>query len=191
MERKYVLPLIIAFSLIAGILIGYFIHITHEKEINLLKNSGFEEGVGDNPAYWYKAMVPAEGLNMSWVSDIKHSGSKSVCIFNTHVYNVTVSNNWAQNVYDVPIGKEIELVGWVKMENAENVAIVIQCWGKNNELLAFGTTQTTQPLSGTCNWTKCIATVTVPEGTERITVRAALTGTGKVWFDDIKLIVKK
>lgn len=151
---------------------------------NLLKNSGFEEGTGDAPLYWYKAMVPAIGLELSWDSEEKHSGNHSVSISNTHTYYMTVSNNWAQNIENISIGEDLELEGWIKMIDAENVNICIQCWSEDSEMLAIESTQT---LSGTKDWKKYDASITVPSGTTTITVRAALTGTGQVWFDDITL----
>lgn len=150
---------------------------------NLLKNSGFEEGTGDAPLYWYKAMVPTIGLELSWDSEEKHRGNHSVSISNTHTYP-TVSNNWAQDIENIPIGEDLELEGWIKMIDAESVNICIQCWSEDSEMLAFESTQT---LSGTKDWKKYDASITVPSGTTTITVRASLTGTGQVWFDDITL----
>ena len=159
-----------------------------ELYTDLLKNSGFEDGAGDDPLYWYRAMVPASGLELSWDNEIKHSGNKSVSISNTHVYEEVVCNNWAQNIIEnIPIGETLELEGGIKMIEAESVNICIQCWSEDYDMLAF---KSTQVLNGTADWGNMVASITVPSGTTMITVRASLTGTGQVWFDDITLVVK-
>lgn len=40
------------------------------------------------------------------------------------------------------------------------------------------------------DWIQYNASVFVPNDTNSIIIRLVLTGTGKVWFDDVKLIVK-
>ncbi len=162
----------------------------YQKGPNLLKNSGFEEGTGNKPSNWFKAMVPAPGLKLFWDKKVKYGGKASVAITNTHVYNRVVCNNWAQNITAFPRGKRLELSGYIKTKNAQSVVICAQCWSRDNKMLAFGTTQTTQEISGTTGWAKYTAFITVPEGTNKITVRAVLTGTGQVWFDDIQLAIQ-
>jgi len=162
----------------------------HKKGTNLLKNSGFEEVVGNKPSNWFKAMVPAPGLKLFWDKKVKYGGKTSVAVTSTHVYDRIVCNNWAQNITAFPIGKRLELSGYIKTKNAQSVVICVQCWSRDNEMLAFGTTQSTQEISGTTDWTKYTASVTAPKGTDKITVRATLTGTGQVWFDNVQLVVQ-
>lgn len=159
-----------------------------ETYTNLLKNPGFEDGAGDDPLYWYRAMIPVSGLNLSWDSEINHSGNRSVSISNTHEYDEVVCNNWAQNIELIPVEKILILEGWIKTIDVESVIICIQCWNEYGVMLAFGSTQ---DLNGTHDWGKYNASVIVPSGTSMITIRATLTGTGQVWFDDITLLVKQ
>ncbi|MCK4814974.1 tetratricopeptide repeat protein, partial [bacterium] len=163
----------------------------YQRRPNRLKNSGFEYGTGNKPSNWFRAMVSAPGLKLFWDKQIKYGGKASAAIANTHVSGRVVCNNWAQNITAFPRGKRLELSGYVKTKNVQDVVICAQCWSSDNKILAFGTTQTTQKISGTTDWTKYTAFVTAPYGTDKITVRATLIGTGQVWFDDIQLAGQK
>lgn len=186
---------IVAFML--GVIIGYAVHdiISPVSQFkvgeNILQNSGFEEGENSEPLYWNQAIVPAENLTMSWDSEIKYNGGRSVSINNSHIYNETVCNNWAQTIKKIPFGRELELSGWVKTINASAVVMMIHCRDKNQNTIAFGTTETAQPINGTTDWQRYTASVSAPSETTSIVVQLALCGgTGQVWFDDVKLIVK-
>ena len=187
---------LIALAFIIGLVIGYFISETINKSPqfetgeNLLYNSDFESEIEEEPAYWYKALIPVDNLTMAWDDTIIYDGNRSVSISNTHEYDEEVSNNWAQTIYQIPIGRIIVLSGWVKTVDAESVVMVIQCWDKNQNIIGFGTTQTTTEINGTTDWEQYTASVLVPVDTESIIVRLALTGKGQVWFDDVTLVLK-
>jgi hypothetical protein len=155
---------------------------------NLLGNPGAEQAVGDAPLVWFAAAVPADGLRMWRATDEQHRGEASLAISNEHEYEERVHNNWAQKVWNVSPGTSVALSAYVKTENAESANLCIQCWDQaRKQMLAFGSTDV---LSGTQDWTPLrTRPVTVPHGTASITIRAVLTGTGKVWFDDLALEV--
>ena len=186
----------IVIAFIVGAVVGYIAHDlispTYQFEVgeNILQNSGFEEGLEDEPLYWSQAILPADNLTMSWDSEIKYNGSRSVSINNTHIYNETVCNNWCQNGKTIPRGHTVELSGWVKTIDAESVVMAMSCLDKNQESVAFGTTQATYTINGTTDWQMYTADVFVPFETETIRVMLVLTGTGQVWFDDVTLIIK-
>lgn len=194
-KKASIVLIVIAF--IMGFVLGYFLKDTktierHEFEIgeNILLNSGFEDKIEDSPAYWYRAMIPADNLTMSWDNEVAYNGSRSVSINNTHIYDEVVCNNWAQTIDIVPLDKIIELSGWVKTIDAESVVMVIQCWDENYNLVGFGSTQSETNITGTNDWAQYTASVKVPTETVFIIVRLVLTGTGQVWFDDVTLVVK-
>jgi uncharacterized protein (TIGR03067 family) len=155
---------------------------------NLLGNPGAEQGVDGEPMVWFAAQVPVEGLRLWRATDERHSGAASLAISNTHEYDQRVCNNWAQKVWNVPVGRPVVLSGYIKTENAKAVNLCIQCWNEaEDQMVAFGSTPV---LSDSQDWT-LVSTqpVFVPAETAVITVRAVLTGTGKVWFDDLALKV--
>ena len=157
-----------------------------EQKANVLFNGGVEEGKADLPSLWSKACIPAEGLKMYRDTETVHSGKYSLTISNTHKYEKTVCNNWAQNLQKVSAGSVIKVSAYIKAEEADSVNVCIQCWAlESGKMLAFTSTNI---LRGDSNWVFLESPpVLVPASTARITVRAVLTGTGKVWFDDISI----
>ena len=194
-KMKGIMIVLVVISFIIGFTIGYVIKTPTETTDsdqfepgeNLLFDSGFEYG---DSTYWHKAIIEADNLSITWDETIYYNGSRSASINNTHVYEETVVNNWAQAISDVPINRIIELSGYVKTLDAEIVVMVIQCWDKDNNIIGFGSTEETTNINGTTDWTEYIASVYVPENTQRIIVRLCLVGTGQVWFDDVTLVVK-
>lgn len=160
-----------------------------EQEVNLLLNPGAEQGKNDLPSIWFKAAIGADGLRMYRATDQVHSGKASLAITNTHRYDKIVCNNWAQVLQDLPVGKNIRLSAYIKTENVDAVNVCVQCWGpgKNPEMLAFASTPVVR---GDQDWVLLHSQpVTVPNETASIYIRAALTGLGKVWFDDLSLAI--
>jgi hypothetical protein len=157
-----------------------------EQKANVLLNRGAEEGKADLPSLWSEACIPAKGLKMCRDTENVHSGKYSLAISNTHKYEKTVCNNWAQNLQKVSAGSVIKVSAYIKAEEADSVNVCIQCWAlESGKMLAFTSTNI---LRGDSNWVFLESPpVLVPAGTARITVRAVLTGTGKVWFDDISI----
>jgi len=195
MKKASIVLIVIAFIL--GFALGYVANYNTETTViqqfesgeNILLNSGFENEIEEEPTYWYKAMIYADNLSMTLDDSVYYNGSKSASIYNTHVYDVNVSNNWAQTINVVPVDRIIELSGWIKTIDAESVVMAIQCWDDNNNMVGFGTTQTQNIINGTNDWKMYNTSVLVPSNTESIIVRLALTGTGQVWFDDVTLVL--
>jgi len=197
-KKKKTSALVIAIAFILGLILGYAISETIQtpeevKEFetgeNILQNSGFENEIEGEPAYWYKAYIAADNLTITWDNDIAYTGERSVSINNTHIYDEKVCNNWAQTINTVPIGRIVELSGYAKTTDAESVVMVIQCWDKDSNMVGFATTQSDGNISGTTEWTKYNTSLTIPEETQSIIIRLVLTGTGQVWFDDVSLVV--
>jgi len=155
-------------------------------EANLLLNPGAEQGIEQDPVAWFAAYMPADGLRMWRATDQAHSGKASLAISNEHEYAKTVCNNWAQEVQAVPAGDTIKLSAYIKTEKAEAANVCIQCWDSDRKkMLAFASTPT---FSGDHEWFLArTQPIQVPPKTAAITVRAVLTGKGKVWFDDLSL----
>ena len=153
---------------------------------NLLLNPGAEQGMNDQPSIWSTAQVPAEGLRMWRATDTFHSGSASLAIANTHDYERERSNNWVQSLRQVPHGARLRVGAWIKTRKAEAVNVCLQCWDQQGEnLLAFATTPVVR---GDQDWLFLQSDpVAVPSQTAVVTVRAALTGKGEAWFDDLSV----
>ena len=197
-EMKGTLVISVVISFILGLTAGYIVFSSAETADsiefiageNILYNSDFESEIESEPAYWYKAMIEADNLSLSWDDEEYYSGSRSVCISNTHEYEEVVCNNWAQTINQVPIDRIVEITGWIKTIDAESVVMVIQCWDENHNMVGFGSTQSTINITGTTDWQQYTASVRVPNDTQSIIVRLVLTGKGQVWFDDVTLVIK-
>jgi len=195
---------VIAIAFILGLVIGYAISNTNEAPEktrqfqtgeNILQNSGFESEIEGEPANWFKAYIPEDDITMAWDDETTYSESKSASIHkisNTDINNELVNNNWAQDIHIIPIGRDIELSGYIKTVDVgdDSVVMVIQCWDENFNIVGFATTQGIYNISGTTDWTQYITSLKVPEETHQITIRLVLVGTGQVWFDDVALVIK-
>jgi len=165
-------------------------------EINLIANGGFEELSGDRPARWdvFVAPYPAQADDdveppAARSSQEAAEGNYAVMLHNPQAYPSEPYNNWSQNVVGDYGGKTLTLTGHVRTEDAEaGAGLWVQCWRKNPlRVVAIANTATGYPLYGTTPWTPVEAELTVPEGTELLTVRCVLKGSGKAWFDEIAL----
>ena len=159
-----------------------------DQNANLLLNGDVEKGKGDLPSIWFAAKVPADGLRMWRAATDCHAGKACLAISNQHQYEKPVSNNWAQELQQVPKGKKKRLSAYIRTADADTVNACVQCWaegGKN--MLAFATTPM---LRGSNDWTLARAPeIVVPPETAFVIVRLALMGRGKAFFDDVSLEV--
>ena len=154
---------------------------------DLLLNGHAEQRKGDSPSVWYAASQPAGGLRMWLDTRQRRSGAASLAISNTHDYPQPVSNNWAQSLQEVPRGRAIALTASIRTEGAEAANVCVQCWDESNRMLAYGSTPV---FRGDQEWVRAKADpVVVPPATARVVVRAALTGKGAAWFDDLSVEV--
>ncbi len=154
----------------------------------LIPNGGAEEledKSRDVPAAWFKAHIPADGLDMRRVEDARRTGKAALLIANTHEYPQSVANNWSQSVpYDLT-GRTVRLSAWVKTEDAQKVNICIQGFSDMQTMTSFGSSEV---LSGTRDWTRVeTSPVRITPSVTTAIVRVVLTGTGKAWFDDVTL----
>ena len=159
-----------------------------DQKANLLLNGDVENGKGDLPSIWFAASVPADGLRMWRDASNCHAGKGCLAISNQHQYDKPVSNNWAQELQDVPRGRKIRLSAYIRTEDADAANACVQCWSEDGKnMLAFASTAV---FRGSDDWMPARSReIVVPPETASITVRLALTGRGKAFFDDVSLEV--
>ena len=163
-----------------------------EEPSNLLRNPGAEESELGHPAHWYPYLRPATGLRLWRDTEHTHAGRASLAIASPEqADDARASNNWAQEVREFPRETPLRLSAWIKAEGAEAVNVCVQGWsgaGGTGELVAFASTPR---LEGTSGWTRVLSRpLVLPPGTKSLVVRAALTGAGGAWFDDLELVVE-
>jgi hypothetical protein len=80
----------------------------------------------------------------------------------------------------------VQVRGYIRTERADSANICVQCWGPGGELLIGFTS--TPVVRGTQGWTEAQSDrLVVPPETTMLMVRAALTGKGSAFFDDVAL----
>ncbi len=161
--------------------------------LELLTNGDFEELVSeDSPSAWFKAMVPQQAIDhKAGIEELPNHGK--VAYIKQRGTRVSLVNNWAQRLEVIPVGARLKLTAEVKTADVpENTGVVmIQCWdtksSSEGKLLAAATSQSSQPIGGTRDWTKVSMEVTVPQNTDAITVRCGMYQSGMIWFDNVSL----
>ncbi|MGY6744885.1 MAG: hypothetical protein ACXIUQ_19270 [Cecembia sp.] len=166
----------------------------------LLKNTDFSSSM-DNVSPWIAVSSP--GFNLGVSDTVFRSGSRSIFIENTDIFNEN-SGNWTQ-VYNGPIpgpGQRVRLRAHLKGENIRlftpnsNVFISLRFFPVQDSggSLAgrFISSQQQIRVDGTFDWRPIELVVnSVPEDVESVAVFLVMGPrvTGKVYFDDVTLTV--
>jgi len=155
--------------------------------MNLLANPGFEVIAADQPERWDHFVQPKPGA-VARLDNQSRSGDYSVWLHTPTPYDREPVNNWSQNVIANFGGETLRLTGHIRVAEAKEAAIWIQCWRKRPwGVMSSASTSTDTPVYGTADWQEVSMDVPVPAGTDFITVRCVLLGTGSAWFDDLSL----
>lgn len=151
---------------------------------NLLRNPGFESVLVDRPDAWDVFVLPQEGAFARTAREA-HSGDLAVLLHTPLPYSKDPANNWSQNVEGDWAGATLHAGAWIRTEEAGGAALWVQCWQRRPlRLLLTASTAQRDPVRGTQDWREVNMPVEVPPGTDFITFRCVLTGTGSAWFDD-------
>jgi hypothetical protein len=166
-----------------------FPHVAPADESrNFLFNAGAElPADADNlPPGWFDAIERAPELRLFIDTGHSRAGNACLAVSNQHQYDREVSNNWGQEVRSIPVGKTVRLSGYIRTDEAESANICVQCWNEGaTRLIGFASTPV---FRGTRGWTLAEAPeLVVPPDTKKMLVRAALTGKGTAYFDDVSL----
>jgi C-terminal processing protease CtpA/Prc len=140
------------------------------------------------------------GLTVGWLKwgtryqlamddSIYHSGHRSLLI--TPGPN-SGTDDFGSSAFAIPIdfaGSSITLNGYLKMDQVEKgaVGLLMRIDGKD-EPLGFDNMQQ-QHIHGTADWQKYSITLPLKEGAKTLFVGAINTGTGKLWVDDLEVLV--
>jgi hypothetical protein len=156
----------------------------------LLRNGGFDESRGELPADWYPCFIRGRGARLWRNTDSFYSSPASVAIEGGPADGKRVATNWAQRIDHPPSGRTVRLTAYVRTEAAEAANVCIQAWDgitADSTMVGFASTSV---LTGDHDWTLLESRpLNLPRSTALVVVRAALTGAGKAWFDEIHLLV--
>lgn len=116
----------------------------------------------------------------------------------TSVYAATIQSNshkifgfgtLMQNMLpDNYKGKKIRLIGYMKSQDVRNWAgFWLRVDGADKKRSLSFDNMYDRPVKGTTEWRKYEIVLDVPETATNIAFGALLNGTGKIWFDDLKI----
>jgi hypothetical protein len=153
---------------------------------NLLSNPGFDNAdVSGFPKGWDVFVMPMDGAE-GRLDTVRHDGEYAAMLYTPEAYAKEPINNWSQIVYDDLVGKKLWATGTLRVEEATEAAIWLQCFRKNPlRVVASSSTRSEYPIYGTQGWTTVRTSVTVPPNTDFVVVRCVLIGTGRAWFDTL------
>lgn len=157
---------------------------------NLLANADFEEAdLEGNPIRWSLFLVPSEGVRAG-LDDGGLDGSRSAKIHISSPYDEDPATNWSQVVVREVGGKRLRVSGQVRVDDASEAAIWLQCFSRNPmRVVAAGTSSTEWPVYGNRDWSEVTVELEAPVETDFLVVRCVLLGSGTAWFDGVELVV--
>jgi hypothetical protein len=146
---------------------------------------GFENGTpGLFPPRW--------GTNSGGVvvldDTVVHGGSCSARI-ERGVYSTGTSTSIYLSIPIDLAGRTIAFRGFAKTENvSDHISLTVFTLDENRVILQAGTIPTTV-VNGTTDWMEYRLATPASAGARFVALTLALYGTGKVWFDDLELLV--
>ncbi len=135
---------------------------------------------------WFKAGNLPESYKMGIDTKVAKNGNQSAFIESTadkiDGFTTIMQSFNAKNY----LGTKVKLTGYIKPENVTDWSGM---WmrvdsRKVQESLSFDNMQD-RPVTGTTDWIKCEITLDVPEESGAISFGALISGTGKIWFDNV------
>ena len=151
-------------------------------------NLGFEKAIENKelPEGWRQW---GKGYEIIIDTLIKRSGKKSVLIQSSK--NRT-PNSGGGIIYEIPAvykGNEIELRGYMKMEAVKDGFIGLLLRIDGTAGLIDYENMYEQNVHGTADWTKYSVKLLLPQIAKSIKIGIVHMGTGKLWVDDLELLI--
>lgn len=159
--------------------------------LELIQNGSFDQGmILGLPLGWFKAMNPARAIHLDAGMETMEGCGQVIYIKQDGV-TAPVINNWAQRLETVPLGATVSLSVAIKTKDLpyNTGFVMLQCWDKNDKLIATNSTQSIPLIGGTEDWRNVCFQMDIPEETESIIVRCGLTKSGQIWFDNVSLVI--
>lgn len=131
--------------------------------------------------------APAYKLKVDTI--IKHSGNNSLLI---ELVGDKTFQSFGSGAYSIPgiyLGNQIELQAYLKFENVTDgpIGLMLRIDGEGRTLKFDNMQQ--KNIQGTSDWALYSVKLPLPEDAKTIFIGAILSGTGKLWVDDFKLLI--
>jgi len=168
-------------------LFSYFAFCQTENKTDF--NFGFEKisNKGQLPDNWMKWGTADYKLSSDTIE--KHSGRTSLSI---EFIGASIDQSFGSCGYAIPAiykGNQIELRGYMKLQNIDNgrIGLMLRIDGANGTLQFDNMMQ--RNIHGTSDWTLYSIVLPLPKNAKTIFIGPILSGTGKLWIDDIQLLI--
>ncbi len=138
------------------------------------------------PKSWFRSGSKSDSYKVATDSITFQSGKKSVCIVSKDTliegFETIMQYCSAKNF----LGTRIKMTGYIKSENvADWAGMWLRIDSKTQgESLGFDNMQD-RPITGSSDWTKCEIVMDVPMESITLNFGALISGTGKIWFDNV------
>jgi hypothetical protein len=138
------------------------------------------------PKSWFRSGNKSDSYKVATDSVTFQSGKKSVCIVSKDTiiegFETIMQYCSAKNF----LGTRIKMTGYIKSENvADWAGMWLRIDSKSQgESLGFDNMQD-RPITGNSDWTKCEIVMDVPMESITLNFGALISGTGKIWFDNV------
>jgi hypothetical protein len=147
-----------------------------------IENLNFENFENDLPSQW--TTFGGSTAKISADAEEKQEGKTSV------LFDAKENSGFKALMYTLPenyAGKKITLSGYIKTENISDGFAGL--WLRIDPEIAFDNMEKVN-LKGTNDWKKYEVTLDMsPENTKKIVFGALLSGTGKMWVDNLKITI--
>jgi hypothetical protein len=138
------------------------------------------------PKRWFKSGSKSNSYKVAIDSVTFQNGKKSISIISLDStidgFETIMQYCSAKNY----LGTRIKMTGYIKSENvADWAGMWLRIDSKTQgESLGFDNMQD-RPIIGNTDWTKCEIVMEVPAESRTINFGALISGTGKIWFDNV------
>lgn len=138
------------------------------------------------PKGWFKAGSHPNSYVMGLENKTTHNGAQAAFIESSDKkikgFGTLMQTCSAKKF----IGKRVKMTGYIKAENVKNwTGMWLRIDGTDKtQTLGFDNMQD-RKITGTCDWKICEIILDVPKHSDTFNFGVLLSGTGKVWFDNI------
>ncbi|MGC4231811.1 MAG: S41 family peptidase [Niabella sp.] len=167
-------------------LIAFILASCQPKKQSTDYNLSFEHIIKDSAIGWYANSRNDRSKYIAALdSTVVKDGRYSAAIF--YKGGEPAYTTWYSIISEKYIGDSITLSGFIKTENVTNGHAGL--WMRIDPEVAFGSTGD-RGAKGSTEWTEYKVTLPLePERTDEIYIGGILSGTGKMWMDDLKISI--
>lgn len=159
--------------------------------INLIPNFGFEVGTYEQIWGW-TGFGPEQGEVVYRDDDVAYRGLASAAV-STNGINVDEAG-WYMRLDELPLDHFVYFEGYLKTEALTGVAylqVTLETREEGNDnplVLGWANSDT---VTGDSEWTLLTLSLYVPPEATGVWLKAGLSGQGRVWFDELSLVVEE